>query len=370
MPRTVWLLIGARAINRLGAFSMTFLTVLVATEFGVPATTAGLVAAAFGVATIPSRLLGGYLADRVGRRATILLGLLGCAVAQAGIAVAPSLAVLTLFAVLLGLAFELYEPPSQAMIADEVPVALRTRAYSLLNAAMAAAGLGAGLIAAAVGRWDLRWLFVVDAVTCLACAVVVRLVLPSDRPARRGPARPAVWRDRALLAMLGIGTVFATVYMTIVMVLPLTLAVPADAGILSTVAALTLIAGQPLVRRQSLTLGFVLLAANLVGYGFADSLPELIAVTVLGGIGESFLMGRLMAIVADLAPDDARGRYLAFYGICWGFATVIAPLAGTWLLELAGARGLWLTLAGVTLALAAGTARARVTRVAQPSALR
>lgn len=187
LPRTVRLLIVARAVNRLGAFSLSFLTVLITTEFGASPATAGLVSAAFGLATIPSRLFGGLLADRLGRRRTIMLGLCGCAVAQFAIAAAGSLPVVALFAVVLGLVFELYEPPSQAVIADAVGAGDRTRAYSLFNAALAVGGMGAGLIAAGVGRWDLRWLFVVDAVTCLACAIVVRAVLPADPPVSRAP---------------------------------------------------------------------------------------------------------------------------------------------------------------------------------------
>ena len=50
------------------------------TAYGAPLRVAGLVGAAFGLATIPSRLLGGRLSDRLGRRSTIVLGLSGCAV--------------------------------------------------------------------------------------------------------------------------------------------------------------------------------------------------------------------------------------------------------------------------------------------------
>lgn len=143
----------ARAVNRLGAFSLSFLTVLITTRFGASTAVAGYIIAAFGLATILSRLAGGRLADRIGRRRTIVVGLTGCAVAQLGIASADGLVPVACCAVLMGLVFEIYEPPSQAMIADVVAPGEQVRAYGMLNAALALAGMGAGLLAAGLGTW-------------------------------------------------------------------------------------------------------------------------------------------------------------------------------------------------------------------------
>ncbi|GAA2877351.1 hypothetical protein GCM10020220_078810 [Nonomuraea rubra] len=246
------------AVNRLGAFSLGFLTVLITTDFGVSLVAAGVISAAFGLATIPSRLLGGVLADRLGRRRTIVAGLVGCALAQAGIAVSGSVAMVAAFAVLLGLVFEIYEPPSQAMIADAVRPEQQAQAFSLFNTALAVGGMGAGLIAAGLGRWDLRWLFVADAVSCLICAAVIRLALPADPPpATRRPASAAAgdrsaWRDHRLLVLLFSGTLFAVIFMQVGMAMPLALVrrglEAADAGLLSAVSAVVMVACQPLLR--------------------------------------------------------------------------------------------------------------------------
>ncbi|MGW8375014.1 MFS transporter [Streptomyces sp. ODS28] len=384
LPRAVWVLVTARAFNRLGAFSLPFLTVLTSDEFGTGAGAAGLVSAAFGLATIPSRLIGGRLADRVGRRRTMVLGLTGCALSQAGIAAAGSLAVVAVCAVLLGLAFELYEPPSQALIADSVTSELRVRAYSLLNAALALGGMGAGLLAAVLGRWGLRWLFVADAVTCAVCAAMVLAALPADHPARAAQdtapgASP--WRDRALLAMLAFGTAYAVVHMQITMSLPLSMErrglQASDAGLLFTALALTTVGAQPLLRvprvaalpaPASLGAGCALLAVGLSGYAAATGLPGYVAATVVCGLGDVLIMGRAFAMVADLAPAGSTGRYLAAYGISWGIATVAAPLLGTQLLERAGVATLWLAMAGASAAMAATMlARPRLTsRPPQP----
>ncbi|MEU4062780.1 MFS transporter [Streptomyces wedmorensis] len=386
MPRTVWLLVVARGVNRLGAFSLPFLTVLISTDFGAGVTTAGLLSAAFGLATIPSRLAGGRLASRLGRRRTIVLGLTGCAGAQLGIAAAGSLVAVAVFAVLLGLVFELYEPPSQALIADAVGPSERVRAYGLFNAALAAGGTGAGLVAAALGRWDLRWLFVVDAVTCLLCALILRIALPADHADHAGPSGEGTpsegegraeraepvhpWRDRALRAMFLSGTLFALVTTQITMGLPLTLArhglEPADAGLLFTASAVTVVAAQPALRLRRLAelsdsaaiaLGHVLLAAGLAGYAAASTMTAFLAATVLWSLGDVLVLGRVLTVVADLAPPGGADRYLAAYGISWGVATVAAPVTCTQLLQHVGVGALWAGTAGLCLVLAAAQLR-------------
>jgi MFS family permease len=380
IPRQVRILVAARAVNQLGAFSLAFLTVMLCRVLGAGLATAGAVSALFGLATIPSRLLGGRLADRVGRRRTILIGLTACAAAQLCIAAAPDLAVAAAGAVLLGLAFELYEPPSQAMIADATQPSQRTHAYALLTIALGIGNLGAGLIADAVGRSGLRWLFVVDAASCLACALIVRLALPADRPrrasglaaARSGEIRDAAaarspWRDPALLAMTAAGTMFALVYMLILIALPLSLLArgmnPASAGLVMATATLTLVVTRPALRIPLFArvsgpvacgTGFALMAAGLAGYAAAHSLAGLLVPTVIWSVGNLLLSGRAFAVVTALAPPGAAARYLAVYGLSWGIATVAAPLVAAQVIGSFGPAALWSGCAVLCAAMSVG----------------
>ena len=252
LPASVWLLVVARAVNRLGAFTLPFLSVTLVAEQGASVAQAGYLLAAFGVATIPSRLLGGRLSDVWGPRATIAVGLVGTAVGQLLVAGARSLTEAAVAVVLLGLAFEVYEPPSQSLVADATSPEDRPVAFGLLFAALAAAGMVAGLLAAVLAGIDLRWLFVADAVTCLACAAIVWWRLPARTVAPAGAAgRGRPWRDPRLLLLLGLGTGFAAVYLQVTITLPLTVAergLPvAVVGLLLTVAAGTVVLAQPLL---------------------------------------------------------------------------------------------------------------------------
>src|SRR5690242_19725203 len=186
LPAQLRVLILARCVNRLGGFSMAFLGVLLLRDLDAGPTGTALVLTCFGLATIPSRLLGGHLADAWGHRPTMLIGLTGCAAAQLVIAAASTYAAALIGAALLGLAYEIVEPPTQALVSDLVPEDARALAYSALNASLALAGILAGLVAAAVSGFGLRWLFVIDAATCLACAVLVARAIPAPR---RSPAK-------------------------------------------------------------------------------------------------------------------------------------------------------------------------------------
>jgi MFS family permease len=362
LPAAVWVLVVARGVNRLGAFTLPFLAVVLTVELGAGVAEAGLVLTAFGLATLPSRVVGGLLADRLGRRATIVLGLVGCAVGQLWIAASGSLWSAVPAVVVLGLAFEIYEPPSQAMIADVTEPAERPAAYGLLGAVMAVAGVVAGLLAAWLGQWDLRWLFVADAVSCLACAVLVAVALPGGVQA--APAAAKVWRDRRLLWVLASGTVFAVLAMVIVFALPLTLLdrdiSPSGIGLILAASAIAQVAAQPVLRRlrvldnfRAMTLGYVLLGAGLIANGFSHTLPAFLAAAVVWSIGDLLLIGRALSVVAEIAPEHARGRYLATYGLSWGVATAVAPLVGTQVYAAIGPAGLWVSCGVLAVLLAA-----------------
>ncbi len=357
LPRSVKVLLVARFVNRLGAFSVPFLAVLLVQEHDASVTLAGVVVGVFGLATIPSRLIGGRLATRVGTKNAVIVGLAGTAGSQVVIASAPSLAVAFVGAALLGLCFEIYEPASQGLVADVTPDHLLPRAYGLLGAALAAAGLAAGLLAAAIGRFGLSWLFVIDSGTAIACLILVALMLhPARHPAESeedSDAAHSPWRDHRLWLLMATGTSFAMIYMIVPMAMPLALAIEgrraSDAGLLEALSALVVIAAQPVLRTTGkialrLLAGYGLLA---LGFAVAGLMPDLpgyaIAVTVMG-LGDVLLLGYSYTLVARVAPPNAKAHYFAVYGITWGAALTLGPPLMGYLIAF-GPRAMWFACA-------------------------
>ncbi len=361
-------LLVARMVNRLGGFSMAFLAVLLTEELHESVTTAGLIVSAFGIATIPSRLAGGWLLDRVGARHTIILGLIGCAATQLVLAAAGSTTFAVIGAVGLGLSYELIEPPTQALIADESDDRTRPALFGLLFVSMTIAAVAAGGVAAVVVGLDLRLLFVIDAFTCLVCAGVIRGFLPAGRSSDGAGAVSWPWRDRRLMALFGVSTVFTLIYMIMIFGLPLTVADRSIGlwviGVDTAVSAVVAVCAQPLLRIDrlnandgflALTIGFVILAASIGLLAVAHTAALVIVVGVVGAIADVLLMGHLYALAARLAPAGATGRYLAVFGLSWGIATAFAPLIIGGTLTAYDGVPLWVGTALVTLVLAAVT---------------
>jgi MFS family permease len=298
------------------------------------------------------------------------------AAAQLALAAAPDFGVAVAAVVLLGLAFEVYEPPSQALIAEQVPARARTAAYGRMSAGLSAAAVVSGLIAAAVGAVDIRLLFVFDAASCLACAALMRFTLPArhHRVSKTGAAKePAAdpsqarpWRDRRLLALLALGIVFASLYLQLNVTLPLTLVdrgIPASRlGLLLSLGAVTVLLGQPLLTKGRLAraddvgamgAGYVILGTGLLANGLASSLWQFALATVLWSTGTLILMGRAYNLVAAISPERGHARYFSVYGLCWGVAAVLGPLAGTQILARLGPAVLWTACAAACGLLAA-----------------
>src|SRR5258705_2619899 len=81
LPRGAWILFFGIFLNKFGTFVVPFLAIYM-TGLGYSAAQAGLAIAAYGVGTLGACLLGGHLADRFGRRKTIVLSMFSAALAM------------------------------------------------------------------------------------------------------------------------------------------------------------------------------------------------------------------------------------------------------------------------------------------------
>lgn len=386
LPRAYWFLWWGTFINRVGTFVQPFLVLYLVRERGLPEAGAGLLLSAYGLAGIPGQLVSGVLADRIGRRQTMLLGSVGFAVALSVLGSARSLPAIVVGVLLTGLTSDFFRPASVALTADVVPSADRPRAFGLtfwaVNLGFAVATSLAGLLA----QHGYGLLFVGDALTTVVFALVVYRGVGETRPVRDPLAAAGSFldpfRDRLMLGVIVGWFLYACVYFQVFITLPL--AMTGDGLSEAVFGAVVALNGLLIVLVQPLILGWLSrlprmptagASMALVGAGFglnafASTGWQYAACVVVWTLGEIGVASVGHSVVADIAPAHLRGRYAGAFGIAFGAAGVVAPTLGTSVLAAAGPSAVWagcllvgLLAGAVQLSLAAGVAN----RTAHPA---
>lgn len=152
--------------------------------------------------------LAAALAERTGRRAVMLGGLVATAVGSALIGAAPALAVAAVGFVMVGLGKPLFDVPMQGWFGARVPYARRGRVLGTTELTWAGGLLATVPLAGwLIPRTSWRIQFVIVVALVAAGIVAVRLLMDDDRPAHRVVAPLTL--DRARAAMLGVVGLFS-----------------------------------------------------------------------------------------------------------------------------------------------------------------
>lgn len=368
LPRPFWVLWTGTFVNRLGSFVLPFLAVYLTRERGLSPTQAGTVVALYGAGATLAGLLGGTLADRLGRRATMLIALWGGGAGLIAIGFAERMAVIAPAIFVVALVSEMYRPGMQAAIADLVPADQRVRAFGLIYWVINL-GFALGL---SLGGWlaehSFRGLFVGNGLAMIAFGTLVARGVPETRPAtttpqvrNAGPGFLAPFLDRTFLAFVGLTFVNAMVFMQSGAAFSLDMASnglgSATFGSILAINGVLIVLIQPFLgpfltrfdRSRTLAAGSLLYAIGFGMYAFVHDAWGFAAGVIVWTIGEVCVLPVSNAVVADLAPPDRRGRYQGANSLAFGLAVALGPLFGLWLFEHLGRFALWAVMFGLGL---------------------
>jgi MFS family permease len=177
LPKPFWVLLAGTFINRFGTFVMPFLTIYLYQQ-GHSLVVASFAVSAFGFGTLCGSTLGGWLADRIGRKHTIAIGAFASSVFYMLLYCAGSMPAIVVCAALAGLGAGTYPPASSALLADVVPEDRRVRAWSALRVALNA-GFACGVASAGfLAKISFFWLFAGDALTTAIYGCIALAALP------------------------------------------------------------------------------------------------------------------------------------------------------------------------------------------------
>ncbi|HSU18005.1 MFS transporter [Longimicrobium sp.] len=350
LPREAWVVFAGTFINRFGSFVLTFL-ILILVRRGFTPAQAGLAASMYGVGGIGAAMVGGHLADRIGRRRTIALSMFSSAAAMLALWRAGPLPEVAAVTALAGFCAEMYRPAAAALLADVTPRGRRVGTYALYRLFI---NVGFALGPATMGFFAQRSIgvvFVGDAVTSVLYGLLVLFLIPrrvdqgvamdGDADAPRGPsALRLIARDGAMVAFLVAMTMMSVVHTQDMASVPLELGArgftTAQYGVLISlngflcvllelpVAAVT----ARMVAWIPLSAGAILIGLGIAATGVAHGVPAYVVTVLLWTLGEVIAFPVAHAFVADLAPKGLQGRYQASLGFTQAMAFVIAPAAG------------------------------------------
>lgn len=349
LPRAAWILFGGTLINRFGTFVMPFLAIYLTRE-GYSATRAGLAVSAYGAGHIIASMLGGHLADRIGRRHTIALSMFGSAVTMLALSQARAYPTIVALTFLVGMAGELYRPAASALLGDLVTPEQRIAAFGMyrfaINLGFAAGPATAGFLA----DRSFFLLFAGDAITSLLYGVVALVALPhglrsSGKEEKPAEALRVALRDRPFVLFLMATACVTWIEFQLHSTVPLYIqslgysmstygSLMSLNGVMIVLFELAIIAWtQRFAPQPMIAIGYMLTGIGIALTGLAQSIPALVVTVVIWTIGEMIYAPVTGAFVTALAPERYRGRYMGLWILMWSFGMLMGPFLGTLLYE-------------------------------------
>jgi MFS family permease len=357
-PNKFWVLVGASFIDTIGRTAMIpFLALYVTDRFDVGMTEAGILFAIFSIAGFIGNMIGGALADRLGRKAIILFGLVVSALSSLAMGFVDSLPAFYVLAAVVGVLSDVAGPAHGAMVADMLPEAKRAEGFGVLRVGANLAWVVGPSLGGLLGAYSYMWIFIVDAISSMITAIIVYRLIPETRPQThevaqresmaqtfRGYGTPL--SDRPFVAFLIVAALMNLVYLQMYSTLSVFLrnefgVSPREYGLLMSLNALTVVIFQFWLTRRlrpyrPMALMAVGAALYMIGfslYGFVTAMWMFAAAMLVITFGEMIVIPTAQALVSRLAPEDKRGRYMAVFGLSWGMSATIGPWAAGIILD-------------------------------------
>ncbi|MGW1880628.1 MFS transporter [Streptomyces sp. NPDC001975] len=355
-PPIIWALLVATFVVRAAGFVYPYLPYRL-DELHLDTAAVSTVLALWGAGWFTGQLLCGWLADRVGRRATLVSAMAVAAVSFPLLAEARTPLALGAAAAVSGLVYDAPRPIVSALVADTVPdepgrARITGWRHFAVNLGAATTGLVGGALAEPVGISVLFWC---NAVVCAAFAVAALRIIPqpssghslgngAHRQAFTDPLLWLLWLA-SLLILIPVAALFSVLPMMMAQDgLPPTAYGWTQAASAAAVIGLSPLLNPWLVRRARRTTPMVgllstsgiILGAGMGSAGLASSTVGYGIAAVLAVPGEIIAFVAATDVLNRIAPPSSRGVYAGIWGTTLAAAVLCAPALGGWALALGG----------------------------------
>lgn len=344
LPRAAWFMFAGTFINRCGSLVMPFIT-LYMTRQRYSLADAGWTLFAFGLGNLGASLIGGHLADMIGRKRTMMTSLFSTSVLMCLLPQAHSLGVIQALMFAIGLAGELYRPAVNALIADIIPMEHRLTAYAANRTALNAGWALGPALGGFLANYSWAGLFYADALTTFLFGLIAWRTLPhGNRSSGTAMRWSGIWREilrnRPFLVFAAANLCVAIIFMQMNSTFSLLITdrgfEPWVYGLVNSLnGALIVFIELPLTSvtrrfrpRNVIALGYFLCGLGMTFAVGADSIPAFVSVIVVFTIGEIIALPMASVHLAQIAPEAYRGRFMGVFGLTWALAVLLGPKLG------------------------------------------
>jgi len=384
LPAPVYILFLATVINGIGIFVFPFMTLFLTKNLGMSEADAGNYMLIASIAYVPGTLIGGRLADRLGRKKVMIAAQLLSGLMYVPCGFLGNSRLIPWF-ILASLFFDgVTDPARTAMSTDLTTPENRQAAFSFIylghNLGFAFGPLIAGLLFVSAPSW----LFWGNAIAILAATSLVLALVPETRPdraaieatigsgsteeAHEGGLLAALRSRPFLLAYTLITTFYGFVYAQHRFALPLqTEALFGDrgaafyGGLMSLNAVLVIVLATPIVKLTakkppiwSVAFAGLLFALGFGAIAFAKTPFMFYVTTAIWTLGEIVNATNDGAYVANHTPISHRGRFQSILPIIGGTGFAVSSSFVGGMISRVGLSPVWPMLGMVAAAAAAG----------------
>ena len=370
-PKPFKILVLATFIDRLGGFLLfPFFSVYLIDHFNVTIIEVGFLFAVFAGGSIIGSTIGGALSDKYGRRSMFLLGLISSGIGSILMGIVDDLYLFFLIAAVLGILGDLGGPARQAMVVDLLQEDKRADGFGLLRVAVNLSATIGPILGGFLVSKSYMILFISDAVSSLITALIVFTVIPETKPEMQDDkpeesvmktiiGYKEVLKDSVYIMFLAVSAITVLVYMQLYSTLSVFLLIvyefPKEGfGILLSMNALMVVLFQFWITKRTskyapmkmMAFGTLLYMIGFGMYGFISETYLFFVAMAILTIGEMIVIPVSQATVAQFAPEDKRGRYMAVYGYHWSIPILFGVSAASFVYFYLGPNWVWY-LAGI-----------------------
>jgi MFS family permease len=340
-----------------------FLMIYVSERLKLPLTAVASLMTLNAIAGLLASFVVGPIADRVGRKITMVLGLAASGILYLAMIPAQTLLFFAVLMTLRGFFNPLYRVGADAMVADLIPEGNRADAYALTrlskNVGVALGPAVGGYVATA----SYSFAFWSAAIGLVAFSLLMVFFAKETLPEQDNiqyskksgiSSYRVIFSDRHFMPFV-LAFTLAQIGSTIVWVLLGVYSkqnyniLEKQFGIIPMTNALMVVILQVMVTRVTkrykpllmLSTGAFLYACGVTSVAFAGGFWGFWMSMVIITMGELLLIPTASTFVANIAPQDMRGRYMSIFSLSWGVAAGLGPVIGGFLNDNISPKAIW-----------------------------